>query len=211
MPFRDLNLKPGYDSGTDNLVEDFYIPLLKESVVYDRIAGFFTSSSLAIAAEGIAGLIKNNGKMRLLVCPKLSEEDAEMIKSCTLEPQKIIEQCMLKEISTSNLEDSFANDHVDALGWLLCNGLLEMKVATMVCPLPGIEPLFHQKVAVLRDKTGDVISFSGSINETSFAWLYNSEEFKVFKSWESGQLGYVKSDIQKFNDYWNARIKNTNI
>jgi superfamily II DNA or RNA helicase len=211
MPFRDLNLKPGYDSGTDNLVEDFYIPLLKESVVYDRIAGFFTSSSLAIAAEGIAGLIKNNGKMRLLVCPKLSEEDAEMIKSCTLEPQKVIEQCMLKEIRTSNLEDSFANDHVDALGWLLCNGLLEMKVATMVCPLPGIEPLFHQKVAVLRDKTGDVISFSGSINETSFAWLYNSEEFKVFKSWESGQLGYVKGDIQKFNDYWNARIKNTNI
>jgi len=37
-------------SPADNPLENFYIPALSASVQYDRSAGFFSSSALAVAA-----------------------------------------------------------------------------------------------------------------------------------------------------------------
>ena len=54
-------------SKVDNPLINFYIPALSRSIKYDRSAGYFSSSGLAIAAAGVARLIQNNGKMRLLV------------------------------------------------------------------------------------------------------------------------------------------------
>ena len=47
---------------------------------YDRSAGFFSSSALAVAAAGVARLIQNNGRMRLLVGAALDEQDIESIR-----------------------------------------------------------------------------------------------------------------------------------
>lgn len=41
MSFKDLELKAEYRSKFDNVVNDFYIPVLKESVRYRRAVGFF--------------------------------------------------------------------------------------------------------------------------------------------------------------------------
>ena len=68
--------------------------------------------------------------------------------------------------------------------------------------------LFHQKVGILKDTEENTISFSGSINETSTAWLKNVEEFKVFKSWISGQNEYCQNDQIKFQDFWENKRKN---
>ena len=83
MGFKSLNIGISYDSSDNQILEEFYIPILENSVSYDRIAGFFSSTSLAIAARGIGGLIRNNGKMRLIASPRLSKEDAELITSYT--------------------------------------------------------------------------------------------------------------------------------
>ena len=64
--FKTLDLKSSYETGQDDLIEEFYAPVLKCAASYNRIAGFFSSTSLAVAAKGIAGLIRNNGKMRLI-------------------------------------------------------------------------------------------------------------------------------------------------
>jgi Zn-dependent membrane protease YugP len=67
MPtLKDHHFRVHYDSSDKPLI-DFYIPALKVSQHYDRSAGFFSSSALAVAAEGIAHLIQNGGHMRLLV------------------------------------------------------------------------------------------------------------------------------------------------
>src|SRR5262249_2613286 len=42
------------------------------AVRYDRTSGYFTASSLTIASRGIEGLVKNEGKMRLIVGCTLS-------------------------------------------------------------------------------------------------------------------------------------------
>ena len=52
MGFKDHKVKSEYRSLIDNVVQDFYIPLLRESVSYKRAVGFFSSSSLVEISKG---------------------------------------------------------------------------------------------------------------------------------------------------------------
>lgn len=39
--FKTLDLKSSYETGQDDLIEEFYAPVLKCAASYNRIAGFF--------------------------------------------------------------------------------------------------------------------------------------------------------------------------
>lgn len=195
MGLRDLHLKPSYESteSKEELLDDFYIPVLEQANKYYRIAGFFSSSSLVVAAKGIEGLVKNGGKMFLLVSPELSDDDFMTLK----EHGRLTDEHM-DMFGDLNFDD-IPHENVQALAWLLDSGKLEVKV---VVGKKTKNSLFHQKIGVVFDNNGDMISFSGSINETAQAWLNNIEEFKVFRSWEAGQIEYMQSDLEKFISYW---------
>lgn len=206
MEFTDLNIHEAYETGIDDLVMDFYVPMLANAKRYDRIAGFFSSTSLALSARGIAGLIANNGTMRLVASPRLSQEDADMINSSVEDPETLIAKCLLRGIDGSDITDQFCRDHVSALGWMLANGRLEMQIAVITDPagrLTTEQYLVHQKVGIFYDKEFNALSFSGSNNESASGWLGNVEEFKTFKSWEPGQKPYLQSDQNKFDAFWN--------
>ena len=200
VSYKELNIKKSYETSGDKsqLLNEFYIPFLNETIEYRRIAGYFSSSSLIVASKGIEGLIKNNGKMKLLISPELTEQDYEIIKSTN-------------NISSDlNLFDEFnhsefpKNDNLEALAWMLKNNKLEIKI---VVDKNSRSSIFHQKVGVGFDCEGNQISFSGSINESANAWLNNIEEFKTFKSWESEQVDYLLTDLRKFNSFWNDERK----
>lgn len=204
MSFKDIDIALSYETGRDDPVNEFYVPLLAEAKYYDRIAGFFTSASLAIAARGIAGLIRNKGTMRIIACPRLDEKDAEVIKAVTEHPDKYLSKQLLSDLE--HIEDDFQKDHLRALGWMLANGYLEMRLALVKkksTDEADFNSLFHQKIGILTDTEGNQLSFSGSINETASGWLTNIEEFKVFRGWEIGQDNYLYADIKRFNDFWN--------
>lgn len=199
MALRDLKLEVSYESdeSKDQLLDNFYIPVLECANRYYRIAGFFSSSSLIVAARGIEGLINNGGKMYLLVSPELSDEDYQTI----IKHDRISENS--KMFSDLNF-DSMPHENLQALAWLLDEGRLEIKI---VVGLKSKNSLFHQKIGVVFDDSGDILSFSGSINETAQAWINNIEEFKVFRSWELGQIDYLQSDLKKFLSYWKDERK----
>ena len=98
MSLNDINLKNTYDSDEDNILKDFYIPTLKESILYKRIASYYSSSSLVVASEGITSLIGKRGKMKLLINVGLSKEDYEAIREGIENPEKIISALMIKDI-----------------------------------------------------------------------------------------------------------------
>lgn len=210
--FRKLNLKSSYETGQDDLIEEFYAPVLRCATSYDRIAGFFSSSSLAVAAKGIAEFIKHQGKMRLIACPRLDEKDVEMIQSVSANPEYFLEGKF--DMIFDDLEDAFQENHIMALGWMLANGYLEMKLALVKSngrfyTAAEIEKtgIFHQKVGIFTDSNGDKISFSGSINETASGWLNNIEEFKVFRSWNE-EKKYLDNDEEKFQSFWENKRNN---
>lgn len=195
MGLKDLSLMSSYETSSDRkeLLERFYIPVLEQAKTYYRIAGFFSSTALTVAAKGIEGLIRNGGSMCLLVSPVLSQDDYNtLVRFETIDEHSDL----FKQFS---FEEN-ANEHVQALAWLLSQGLLTIKI---VVPKRNRDSIFHQKIGIIVDEEENILSFSGSINETAQAWLENIEEFKVFRSWNEGQAEYLQSDLNKFTNYWN--------
>lgn len=217
MNLQLLNLKKAYSSDCDDILQHFYVPCLGVSIQYDRLAGFFSSTSLAVAARGILGLIKNGGTLRIIASPRLTQADVDAILAAQASEQEVIERRLLADISCA-CGSRFLEDHVRALGWMVANGMLQIKIAVPVSssgsPLTSSEiegtGMFHQKVGIFRDLEGNLVTFSGSVNETASAWLDNIEEFKVFRSWEPFEQDYVHADLAKFERFWSgasARIR----
>jgi superfamily II DNA or RNA helicase len=205
MPLTDLEILDAYDTGdrSERVIQDFYIPVLQEAKLYRRLTGYFSSQVLALAARGVAGLIKNGGKMQLIASPVVSEKDYKVLSSFKDEDlQDFVNKQF--EIAMGNLDDlaaTIAYDHIRALGWMLRENFLEIRIL-VPRDLSSGSGIFHSKVGVIEDNEGNIISFSGSVNETAMGWSQNIEEFKVFKSWELGSANWVKHDISLFNKYW---------
>lgn len=205
MSFKDLDIKIKYDSDSDDILNEFYIPVLSHSSMYLRISGFFSSTSLAISAMGLEDFIKNNGKMKLICSAILSEEDYKKMKEVYATPEELIEEKFLLDLNS--ISNVFVKNNLAALGFMLANGNLEIKIA-----IPDDKKgMFHSKIGIMVDSFGDMISFSGSDNETANGWKYNIEEFKVFKSWVSGQNEYFYEDFDNFENYWNNDTSKLNI
>ena len=211
MGLKDIQLKKSYYSDYDDILQDFYIPVLTEAVEYNRLAGFFSSSSLAICARGILGLIKNGGRMRLITSPRINERDYQIILQSKINPTEFIEKKMIEDIES--ISDDFVRDHIFALGWMLANNKIEIKIAIVkgkdvpIIKSEDIEKsgIFHVKVGILTDKDDNIVTFSGSVNESAYGWTENIEEIKVCRSWDESQKEWLEHDILKFENFWNNK------
>jgi hypothetical protein len=66
--------------------------------------------------------------------------------------------------------------------------------------------LYHPKAGILYNGDGTIITFQGSVNETSAAWTRNREKFEVKRSWYSAQDAEdVRSEIDEFETIWQGR------
>lgn len=179
--FKDLNIQSEYRSGKNNVIKDFFIPVLSNAVKYKRAVGFFTSSALVEIAKGITGLLSNGGQIELIVSPRLSEEDIIAIEKGYGERNKIIEAALMREFIEP--KTYFESERLNILATLIAEGRLDIKVAfTTKCNQIGI---YHEKMGLMYDKEGNVIAFSGSTNETEMAFVANYEVMDVFCSWQT--------------------------
>ena len=215
MNFKTLPVKEFYDSDEDDILNDFYIPVLSNAVKYDRLAGYFSSTSLAMSAKGMAKFIRNGGKMRLVTCMQLSKQDRQAIEDGISKPEDVLTRTIMDEFDKA---DDIRCDHVAALAWMVVQGKLEIKIAVPFAKDGGFltdtldtNSIYHQKIGVLRDSAGNVMSFSGSINETGKAWTGNIENYEAFYNWNLGQDAYVANHSNKFEKFWHGRSKNTKI
>jgi len=212
MPsLKEIEWKARYSGETDNLLTAFYIPALSRSVAYDRKAGFFSSTALAVAAQGIAKLIRNGGRMRLLVGCYLTEEDVEAIKKGYELAQRVEERL---EERFGEPVDEFQRRRLEALAWMVAKGLLEIKVAVPKeddgTPIASeaAEGIFHEKVGIFTDSEGNKLVFSGSVNETEQGWLKNRESFHVFRSW-GDEAVHASSEVDEFETLWRGQGRRT--
>jgi len=157
VSFKEINLSATYDAGfgTFDAINDFYTPVLEKSVRYDRVAGYFSSRVLASAARGIAGLIRNNGKLRLITSHAFTPTDAETFQNYFDDREfsaNLIREFQQSFREMGNLADSIAQSHVAAMCWMLREGFLEIKVVVPItADLAQISPneleKFHPKLA----------------------------------------------------------------
>lgn len=208
MSFKNLQLKHSYSSEKDNLVEDFYIPVLREAHTYRRVTGYFSSSSVSIAARGFSDFIRKGGHLQFIINVQLTDEDYEHIGKGISTPEEIIQSHFLSDLS--DLEDECLINHAKVIGWLLSNKQMEIKVGFIEKKSIGYE-ILHQKLGILEDSEGNIITFVGSNNESRAGWLYNSEKFKVFFNWEDTYKDSIDEDIIEFDELWNDRSSKTRV
>lgn len=197
MSLKDLQLEREYRSFQSDIVNEFYIPALKNAVLYQRAVGFFSSSALNLISNGINEICKNNGKIQIIASPKLSEDDIDEIKKGYAE-RKIIEQALIREISEPKTKDEERN--LSFIAKLIAENYLDIKIA-LVTSKSQIA-MYHEKVGIISDIEGNSIAFSGSMNESENAFFDNYESFDVFCSWTSDNER-VEDKKRSFNSIWN--------
>lgn len=212
MGFRDIaHLQRHYAGQAGQLVNEFYLPVLGETTRYDRQAGYFDSAVLVQIAAGLSAFIANVNKrgsfdrppMRLITGTTWNIDDIEAYRRGVELLKESLERTAMQRLVPTDEEchrlglpsgwkpeaDQIARDRLGALAWMVAAGLLEVKIALPLDhsgqPLyPGQGgALFHPKVGILYNGDGNIITFSGSVNETSAAWTRNREEFDVKRSW----------------------------
>lgn len=178
MSLADIHIKNEYRSLLDNVVTDFYIPVLQESTLYQRAVGFFSSSALIAISKGVEGLVANGGKIQIIASPRLSQEDIDEI-SKGYEVRKIIERALLRGVvDPSSIEES---ERLSYIASLIAKGVLDIKIAFLSSK--NEIAMYHEKMGIMSDCEGNAVAFSGSMNESENAFSSNYESFDVFCSW----------------------------
>ena len=126
MSLKDKRIKSEYRSLIDNVVQDFYIPLLHESTSYKRAVGFFSSSALVEISKGIADMAKDGGKIEIVASPYLSDDDIQAIKEGYENRQKIIEGALIRQLSDEH-EDYYSMERLNLLAHLISDGILDIR------------------------------------------------------------------------------------
>lgn len=191
-----------YTPDDGDLVDQFYVPALECAVRYDRSTGYFGAAALALAMRGIEGLVRNGGRMRLIVGCTL--DDAEL---AAIEKGEALRDAVNRKLAARSLDppDDAARDALELLAWMIEHGHLDVKVA-VPCdaqrrPL-NADGIFHEKSGIIDDSAGNRLAFSGSINETVAGWKRNWESFNVFPSW-TGSAGHAVVEAENFAKLWN--------
>ncbi len=200
MSLSQLGIGSFYRSGSHDLVGDFYRPCLTEATSYDRAVGYFTSTSLAAAAEGLRPFLdRPSARMRLIASPALTGEDAEAI-AAGYELRGIIEGAIVREL-VKPVPDP-VRQRLELLTWLIANDRLDIRLA-VVSNDAGVG-IYHEKLGIFSDGF-DTVVFTGSANESVSGLLANFESLEVFRSWEPGEVSRVTRRIDDFEELWTNR------
>ena len=178
MILRDIPIKNEYRSLIDDVIKEFYIPLLGSATLYQRAVGFFSSSALTLISKGIEGLVQNNGKIQIIASPKLSSSDIEEIRK-GYELRKVIENSLIREIS--DVKDQEELEKLSYIARLVADGILDIKIAFLTTE--NEIAMYHEKMGLITDSEGNTVAFSGSMNESENAFRGNYESFDAFCSW----------------------------
>ena len=196
---KSIELKSVYRSGKDNLLTDFYIPALKTAKFYDRAVGYFSTSLISYALKGISSIVRNGGKMRLVIGHPLEEDEFEALKEG--ENLKSISLVLLKELDViiEGASLKIEKARLTLFTMLVATNKLEIKFAFKP------KGMYHEKIGIIRDVNHNKILFHGSANETTNAISpdLNFESIAVYKSWNKETYKEYATDFEVgFEELW---------
>lgn len=180
MSFQDLDVKKEYRSKLVSISNEFYTPILKEAITYDRAVGFFSSTALIMIANGLIPFINNGGNIRLIASPRLSDEDITAIKAGYAK-RGVVVQALLR--SLYDAADFKESQRLNLLANLIADKRLDIKIALVNSE--SKMGMYHEKMGVFEDKFGNKIAFTGSMNESLTAMDINYESIDVYCDWKN--------------------------
>lgn len=203
--FRDLSeLEITYEGSAGQILRDFVLPVVEVAERYDRLTSFFNVGALLAISEGLEQLRRRSGQMRLVL--GIHDVPAELaearIKSEMWAASVVreVRERLLSEAST--LTDELHRDRLATLAWMIRDGFLQVRVAVpRRADGTAAATIFHSKRLLFHDSVGDVITASGSPNETVPGLEGNYEELTVHMSWRDSS-DYVRRHVESFQKLW---------
>ena len=201
MSLQEIELKCEYRSDQTNTLADFYIPCLSVSVEYWRAVGYFTSQGLALAGRGLTSFLQNQGKMRLVASPVLTEDDVLAIQQGYTARETVVEEAILREFDADLTE--IVEHRLKCLAWLIAENRLNIKLASpSELSLGNRGSIYHEKIGIFIDGERDAVAFTGSANETIGGLVSNFESIDVYWAWDDPHER-VQRKINNFERLWN--------
>lgn len=209
---RDRPWLPWYRSTQCSLLHDFYIPALRAAKRYDRVAGYFRSTSLAIASQGFSALIRHGGHIRLVVGADLDPEDVRAVVDHD-DRQRLATE-LINELGQPETWSAAVGNGLGLLSWMVERGFIEIRVA-LRCHRETGEPLpfgsvedgyVHEKWAIFADKDGHRLLAEGSLNESRTALVLNAENLSLHCDWEGAKETQRLNEAERvFSAIWEDR------
>ncbi len=195
-----------------DILDDFYVPLLERARTYDRVAGYFRSSSIQVALKGFGAFVRAGGTARFIVGADMRSEDVSILMAGQddLLVRKL--DCEIDAILSSRTKEAMPSSF-ELLAWMVWKGALRIRIA-VVERVASEEHRFdardfsyaHEKWAVVTDAEGRRLGFAGSLNESRTALQNNAENVSVFCDWlgddPSSRIDDMASD---FDHLWEGR------
>ena len=207
MDLKSINFKVTYRSVESDILNEFLIPCLQNSLLYKRAVGYFTSGSLAEAARGLVAFVNDGGRMLIIASPMLMQEDIDRIKN-GYDLKQTVEEALLREIKKP-LSD-INTLRVKNLTWMIANNRLDIRIARPI-NFPTVESgIYHEKIGIFYESTEENsyrVAFSGSMNETFGALVSNYESIDVSISWDQSarERQRVEGHIKHFDNLWHGK------
>jgi len=197
MSFADLDIKLSYIScGEENIAKAFLLPALKQTKLYQRSVGFFSSSVFTPIIDGIVALFRKGGKIELVASPHLNEQDIKAINLGYEKREQIISSAFTRDFVAAMEE--LDDDRLKLLASLIANGTLDIKIA-----VANSVGMYHDKLGILEDFDGNVIAFFGSANSSINGYQNNYEKIRVVRSWVAPEQASIADEREEFNALWN--------
>lgn len=140
----------------------------------------------------------NQGKMELIVSPRLTDEDIKSIQLGYEKRQEIIEAALLRDFVEPKNEIEVSK--LNLLANLIADNVLDIKVAFKLDA--NSAGIFHEKMGIVIDPEGNRLAFTGSMNETYSGLLQNYESIDVFCSWKDEDAERVAIKEYAFDNLW---------
>ena len=191
-----------------NVLQDFYIPALRRASRYDRVAGYFRSTSLAAASQGYTAFLQHGGTMRLITGADLLIQDVAAILQGN--HQRLSDRLMA-ELEAPESWPQDVQSGVALLGEMVASGKLEVRVAFRINANSGEaiaadsceDGYVHEKWFIMADEEGHRLYGSGSLNESRTALTLNAENIDIHCDWTSSVDGErVEGAEQDFDRLW---------
>ena len=192
LGLRDLSLKQEYRSDVDDVVSEFFIPCLTNSIQYDRTVEFISIKSLSTLTFGLGNIQDHHAKIRLVSGHRFSTTDLNIIK-------KLFDQRI-----NHRFNGNLIRDHkITELQKIINDFKVEIKIA-----IPNseyVDGVFEERMGIFRDTNDDIVAFSGTSNATFDAENRNFESIDVFTSWDDKSR--VETKINNFEKLWNDKTE----
>lgn len=188
--------QPLYVLPKDDVTAEVLVPALRSSASLDVMIGYFSSSSFAELAPGLATFLRNTeSPLRMVVSPFVTTDDYRVLTNNKAELASFVRRILIDDVPD---EDTIVRHTLACFSWLITQGRLLLKVAVMR------DALFHPKVWLFDDGSAKA-ALHGSTNLTRAGLARNREQLTLSRDWKGEEPTFHINRLRReFDDLWSG-------